>query len=652
MDSLKRTGRTLFFLINMVGSLIVPSGPILVSILDIGIVLSTFTCCSSCFTFRADLATCGCRGSLVDIPLLSLGRSVAALCAHALCGVPSLCHAPYLCITIISGICTTVLLSVKACMYENFYVSTGTPTLAVERRYKMGLPLLLVASAVFAIVHIFVAYKTRCQARRKLYLRKIDLDGVSSSKISMNGYQRVSRAFSPKFLRRNDLESNLITNLQQEENDLPAHLLADYDSLFMDVRGVLVHYKLIEGSLLNKIPLRNSYESLEVFPHPHSSSSKDSSGFSTTWNPLARPSIIETSPTSVDTPISRDGAGDYNFLTCVSSSWGNIPPAPHEWPASLHQTRNGSEIMPSVPSNTESSEFNGKTSAVIFIHGFGGGVFSWRHVMGTIAREVGCRVVAFDRPGWGLTIRPRRTEWEPKGLPNPYELQTQVGLLFAFCKQLGLTSVVLVGHSDGGLLALMAAAQALKSRDSIQVEVKGLVLVCVSLAREVVPSFARVLLHTTLGRHMLRLLLRSEIAQVTTRRAWHDSSKLTSETLDLYKAPLHVENWDKALSEVSKATMGLSTSSAAELLRCMADLPALVVAGIQDNLVPIKSAQSLTSQLPSSRLLAIPNCGHLPHEECPDALLSALIPFASRQLGNQAVFFKTKIHADISRSVQ
>lgn len=64
---------------------------------------------------------------------------------------------------------------------------------------------------------------------------------------------------------------------------------------------------------------------------------------------------------------------------------------------------------------------------------------------------------------------------------------------------------------------------------------KGLVLVCVSLAREVVPSFARVLLHTTLGRHMLRLLLRSEIAQVTTRRAWHDSSKLTSETLDLYK---------------------------------------------------------------------------------------------------------------------
>lgn len=48
-------------------------------------------------------------------------------------------------------------------------------------------------------------------------------------------------------------------------------------------------------------------------------------------------------------------------------------------------------------------------------------------------------------------------------------MRIQVDLLFALCQELGLTSVVLVGHSDGGLLALMAAAKTLKSRDSIQV---------------------------------------------------------------------------------------------------------------------------------------------------------------------------------------
>jgi len=85
------------------------------------------------------------------------------------------------------------------------------------------------------------------------------------------------------------------------------------------------------------------------------------------------------------------------------------------------------------------------------------------------------------------------------------------------------------------------------------------------------------------------------------------------------QAPLHVENWDKALSEVSKATSAtavLSSSDAADLVRCLASFPALVVAGIQDNLVPIKSAQSLASQLPGSvclftsvRILSFPLIG-------------------------------------------
>lgn len=46
--------------------------------------------------------------------------------------------------------------------------------------------------------------------------------------------------------------------------------------------------------------------------------------------------------------------------------------------------------------------------------------------MGVLACHVGCPVAAFDRPGWGLTSRPSRTDWEGKQLPNPYKLETQV----------------------------------------------------------------------------------------------------------------------------------------------------------------------------------------------------------------------------------
>jgi hypothetical protein len=66
--------------------------------------------------------------------------------------------------------------------------------------------------------------------------------------------------------------------------------------------------------------------------------------------------------------------------------------------------------------------------------------------------------------------------------------------------------------------------------------VKGVVLISASLSREVVPGFARILLHTPLGKkHMVRPLLRTEITQVVNRRAWYDSTKLTTEVLSLYK---------------------------------------------------------------------------------------------------------------------
>jgi hypothetical protein len=69
-----------------------------------------------------------------------------------------------------------------------------------------------------------------------------------------------------------------------------------------------------------------------------------------------------------------------------------------------------------------------------------------------------------------------------------------------------------------------------------QVTIKGVVLLNVSLSREVVPAFARILMRTSLGKkHLVRPLLQTEIIQVVNRRAWYDATKLTTEILSLYK---------------------------------------------------------------------------------------------------------------------
>lgn len=45
----------------------------------------------------------------------------------------------------------------------------------------------------------------------------------------------------------------------------------------------------------------------------------------------------------------------------------------------------------------------------------------------------------------------------------------QVDLLLSFCLEMGFTSVILVGHDDGGLLALKAAQRVQSSMGSINV---------------------------------------------------------------------------------------------------------------------------------------------------------------------------------------
>lgn len=105
------------------------------------------------------------------------------------------------------------------------------------------------------------------------------------------------------------------------------------------------------------------------------------------------------------------------------------------------------------------------STAIVLVHGWGGGVFAWRHVMRELAEATGCSVLAFDRPGFGLTSRPppppAHGPQENRADPYAQRFQARMGLLL--CQRLHIASVVLVGHADGALLCLRMAALAAAS---------------------------------------------------------------------------------------------------------------------------------------------------------------------------------------------
>ena len=43
-------------------------------------------------------------------------------------------------------------------------------------------------------------------------------------------------------------------------------------------------------------------------------------------------------------------------------------------------------------------------TAILLVHGFGGGAFAWRNIMQPLSDAAGCRVLAFDRPAFGGSL--------------------------------------------------------------------------------------------------------------------------------------------------------------------------------------------------------------------------------------------------------
>jgi pimeloyl-ACP methyl ester carboxylesterase len=272
-------------------------------------------------------------------------------------------------------------------------------------------------------------------------------------------------------------------------------------------------------------------------------------------------------------------------------------------------------------------------AAVLLLHGFGGGEHSWRAVAPLLARRCACRVIAFDRCGFGLSARP--AAFAPAD--NPYELRSAARIAVALCRQQGVRRVVLVGHSDGCTLALLVASLLREQPDAQQPDAMrcvALALVAPNASGEVVPTGTRLLLKSSVGLPLLRPLLRSEVGEASLRRAFFTPARLTPAVLARYAEPLRVCGWDRALWEVARCAGEVGPAEVLALAES-ARVPAVVVSGAADRVAPPEVADALARALGAACVL-LPECGHLPHEEAPASLVAILAPWATAALATEA----------------
>jgi pimeloyl-ACP methyl ester carboxylesterase len=254
-----------------------------------------------------------------------------------------------------------------------------------------------------------------------------------------------------------------------------------------------------------------------------------------------------------------------------------------------------------------------KEPALLLLHGFGASLYSWREVSAPLAENH--FVAAFDRPAFGLTERPMEWGAQDYSSQNPYSAEFQALLTVGLMDSFGLDQAVLIGNSAGGSIAVLTA---LTYPDRVQ----ALILVDPAIySGGGSPSWARPLLNTPQIKRLGPLIARriQDWGRDFALSAWHDPSGLTDEIWQEYTKPLKAENWDRALWHLTVASHDLELDQKLNQLT----LPVLVITGDDDRIVPTEDSIRLASELPNADLVVIPNCGHVPHEECPSAFLEA-----------------------------
>jgi len=252
--------------------------------------------------------------------------------------------------------------------------------------------------------------------------------------------------------------------------------------------------------------------------------------------------------------------------------------------------------------------------ALVLLHGFAASVFSWREVMAPLAETR--TVIAFDRPAFGLTERPIPGDWQGE---SPYSPDAQVDLTIGLMDELGVERAILVGNSAGGTIAALTAL-----RHPERVEALVLVDPAIYVGGGS-PDWLRPILRTPQMRRIGPLFARAirNWGEDFGRSAWHDPSRLTPEIWEGYKKPLQVENWDRALWEFTLASRSSNLAEGLDELH----MPVLIITGDDDRIVPTGQSVRLAGELPNAELVVIPDCGHVPHEECPEPFLDATRAF-------------------------
>jgi pimeloyl-ACP methyl ester carboxylesterase len=250
----------------------------------------------------------------------------------------------------------------------------------------------------------------------------------------------------------------------------------------------------------------------------------------------------------------------------------------------------------------------------VLLHGFGTSLQTWHDVRPALARRG--RVFMLDLKGFGLSSRPDDRAYTPAD---------QADIVAAFIRDRKLSRIVLVGHSYGGGVAVLAYDRlAQQGRDAVT----ALILIDAALYPQDLPFFIEGLRLPLLNRVFLGLTTPAFRARYTLRQVFRNQDAITDARVERHARFLDLPGAHDAYIQVAEQIDDFDAGKVERAVRAVR-VPALIVWGEHDPVIPIANAHRLKDAIEGSTLDVIPASGHVPHEEYPEATLAAIFRFLS-----------------------
>jgi len=249
----------------------------------------------------------------------------------------------------------------------------------------------------------------------------------------------------------------------------------------------------------------------------------------------------------------------------------------------------------------------GAGPAVVLVHGFGSSLYTWKDVIPALA--AGHDVVALDLPGFGQSDQPADLSFEdfPRAV---------LGLM----DRLGIERAALVGNSMGGATVAVVAAERPERVDAVVlIDAAGFNLGSSERPGTVSLAMSRA------GTLLARLPGKRLVVEASLRQVFHDPSHVTPERVSEYLAAARRPGTIPAIRSLGASLGDRQAVVARSLPRIQA--PTLVLWGDDDRWIPLSDADRFLTAVPGSHKVVIPDCGHVPQEEKPEAVTRLLLEF-------------------------